>query len=583
MTPTTHTSGGGLHYYFKYPGNGHRIKSRSGLSGYPGIDLKADGGYIVAPPSRHINGGQYSWKINLDTRLALIPPWLLEMITQEANNQSNPSVPAAEVIPQGERNETLTSLAGSMQRRGMSREAIEAALLVENQRCDPPLSKKEVANITKSISRYEPAQEIKPLPHKDDWSPPMAEAAYQGLAGEFVRLIEPHTEADPVALLAQFLTAFGNVIGRGAYFQVEADTHYLNLFSVLVGKTSKARKGTAWGHARNIFQATDPTWSERLMAGLSSGEGLIWQVRDAIFKKEVVRDKTTNKQTGNYEEVVMDPGVKDKRLLAIESEFASVLRTMGREGNILSVVIRQAWDAGDLRTLTKNSPAVSTGAHISIIGHITKDELQRYLDRTEAGNGFGNRFIWLFVKRSKCLPEGGKLHRVDFGPTIRALKAVIDFAKSAGEIRRDDEAREIWKEIYPQLSEGKPGLVGALISRAEAQVMRLAATYAVLDQSRLIKPEHLWAALALWDYAEASVHYIFGNATGDPIADQIHAAMKTTLNGLTRTEINNLFGRNIKADRIQKALTTLQVHGLALAETQETGGRTAEVWKVVTK
>lgn len=254
------------------------------------------------------------------------------------------------------------------------------------------------ASINKILSDPKSTQTQKLMP------PQLAEAAYYGLAGEFVRLIEPHTEADPVALLAQFLTAFGNVIGRGAFFQVEADTHYLKLFTVLVGQTSKARKGTAWGHIRNIFQSTDSTWTKRMMSGLSSGEGLIWEVKDAVIKKDVV----------------IEPGVEDKRLLAIESEFASVLRNMGREGNILSVIIRQAWDMGDLRTLTKNNPAVSTGAHISIIGHITKDELQRYLDRTEAGNGFGNRFIWLFVKRSKCLPEGGICARLILPPLSKS-------------------------------------------------------------------------------------------------------------------------------------------------------------------
>lgn len=175
------------------------------------------------------------------------------------------------------------------------------------------------------------------------------------------------------------------------------------------------------------------------------------------------------------------------------------------------------------------------------------------------------------------------MRQVDLAPVIQKLKIVIDFAKSGGEIKRDEQAREIWASVYPQLSEGKPGLAGALTSRGEAQVMRLAGLHAMLDQSTLIKPEHLRAAIALWDYAEASVRYIFGNATGDPIADQILAALKNSTKGLTRTEISNGFGRNIKAERIQKALTSLQGHCLAFAETQETEGRKAEIWKALTK
>ena len=122
-----------------------------------------------------------------------------------------------------------------------------------------------------------------------------------------------------------------------------------------------------------------------MMSGLSSGEGLIWQARDPIMKSEPVKEKG---RVVDYQEVMVDGGVDDKRVFAVEPEFASTLRVMNREGSILSAVIRQAWDTGNLRTLVKNSPAKATGAHISIMGHITRDELRRYLDRTEAGNGF---------------------------------------------------------------------------------------------------------------------------------------------------------------------------------------------------
>src|SRR5690606_37128729 len=111
-----------------------------------------------------------------------------------------------------------------------------------------------------------------------------------------------------------------------------------------------------------------------------------------------------------YQSEIVDPGVDDKRLLVLEEEFASTLRVMGRDGNSLSGVIRQAWDHGDLNTMTKNNPAKATGAHISIVGHTTQDELLRYLNDTEAANGFANRFMWVAVQRSKQLPDGGNLH-----------------------------------------------------------------------------------------------------------------------------------------------------------------------------
>ena len=426
----------------------------------------------------------------------------------------------------------------------------------------------------------EPKPGIAPLP--PGWPVPLRKEALYGLAGDFVKLVEPHTEADPVGLLMQFHVAFGNVIGAGAYFQVEADMHHPKLFACQVGETSKARKGTSYGHVRNIYRAVDPEWAgNRIMSGLASGEGLVWQVRDPIIKLEPVKEK--GRLTGEYSEIIIDPGVSDKRLLVYEPEFASTLRVMGRDGNILSAIIRQAWDGSNLSGLAKNSPGRATGAHISIIAHITKDELCRYLDRTEAANGFGNRFLWVCVRRSKLLPEGGRLEEVDLAPLLRKLTDAVKSARNTGKMSFDDEARLVWRGVYGPLSEGKPGMFGALVSRAEAQVVRLACIYALLDRTNIIRPEHLQAALAVWDYCEASVRYIFSDATGDPVADQILAALRHAPDGLSQTDINNLFGRNLKSGRINQALALLLSMRKVVTVTKETGGRRAVIWKAVTK
>src|SRR5262249_11417563 len=159
----------------------------------------------------------------------------------------------------------------------------------------------------------------------------------------------------------------------------------------------------------------------------------------------------------------------------------------GRDGNTLSAVIRHAWDDGRLQILTKNSPAKATNAHISINAHITRDELVRYLDRTELANGFANRVLMVCIKRSKVLPEGGRLKDVDFAQIIRRLGAAITAARSVREMQRDEGARAVWCAVYPTLSEGKPGLLGAVLGRAEAQVTRLACLYALLDASSFVR------------------------------------------------------------------------------------------------
>jgi hypothetical protein len=394
-----------------------------------------------------------------------------------------------------------------------------------------------------------------------------------------VRTVEPQSEADPVALLVQFLVAFGSAVGRGPHFTAEADRHGVNLGAIFVGETAKGRKGTSWGHARKIITEADPDWAMRMMSGLSSGEGLIWQVRDEIRRRDPVRK---NGRVVDYQEVVADEGVKDKRLLVFEGEFASVLRVCGRDGNTLSAIIRNAWDNGNLRTLTKNSPAVATGAHISIVGHITRDELLRYLDDTEAANGFGNRFLWLCVRRSKALPEGGRLSASELAPIIQDVADALAFGRDLGEMRRNDEAREIWRAVYEDLSDGRSGLLGAMIARAEAQVMRLACIYALLDRCPSIGKEHLLAALALWEYVEASAQYIFGARMGDPVADRIADALQHAPDGLTRTEISALFGRHQRSTNIDRALAQLRKQHLVEPIQDNTGGRPSEVWRLRT-
>src|SRR5947208_1093109 len=107
--------------------------------------------------------------------------------------------------------------------------------------------------------------------------------------------------------------------------------------------------------------------------------------------------------------------------------------------------------------MTKNSEARATGAHISIIGHITRGELRRLLTEAESANGFGNRFLFLAVRRSKCLPEGGKILSENLNDLVMRLNKAIQFARNAGEVTRADGARELWRIVYPELSEGKPG------------------------------------------------------------------------------------------------------------------------------
>jgi len=392
---------------------------------------------------------------------------------------------------------------------------------------------------------------------KKKWPQDIEQEAFHGLAGEVVNTILPHTEADPAALLLNFLVAFSSAIGRNPHYVVSGAKNFLNLYGVIVGNTSMARKGVSWGTLKEIFKAHSTDWqTNNLVSGLSSGEGLIYRVRDPLEA---------------------DLGVSDKRLLVVEAEFSRVLKAMNREGNILSVIIREAYDSGELNTLTRNSPAKATGASISIIGHITIPELLRNLKETELANGFANRFLWMVVKRSKSLPEGGNFSPSEIQRLAERLKDAVTYAQTVEEMKRDDETKEIWSKVYDDLGNDKPGMYGTIVSRGQAQVARLSCLYALLDQSAIIKIEHLNAALAFWERAEASVRYIFGMRTGDPVADDILSALESR-GELDQTGINELFGRNKRADSIELALSNLKGYGLITFRKEETGGRPRQLW-----
>jgi hypothetical protein len=294
------------------------------------------------------------------------------------------------------------------------------------------------------------------LPPPAGWPTPPAPAVYHELLGEIVNRIAPHTEADPVAILTQLLIAFGAAVGRGAYFTVEATRHHPNEFMLLCGESSKARKGSSWDHVRRLIAQVDPHLERRILTGLSSGEGLIWAVRDPTAQ---------------------DPGITDQRLLVIEPEFASVLKASAREISTLSPTLRSGWDGRPLAILTRTAPARATGAHIALIGHITQHELCRHTTTIELTNDYLNRILIIACRRQRLLPEGGHHDPLHGTGLTRLLAATLKHAQTAGQIRLNQDARELWHDTYRQLARPLPGVLGQITARAEAHTIRLALLY----------------------------------------------------------------------------------------------------------
>jgi hypothetical protein len=391
-----------------------------------------------------------------------------------------------------------------------------------------------------------------------EWPEPMAPEAFIGVAGDFVRLVEPHTEADPAALLGNFLVASGVLFGREAWALADERRHFPNEFLLAVGQTGSGRKGTASARVMSVMERVEEGFGRRVLTGLSSGEGLI---------KALVEENALQLP-------------KDRRYLVLLPEFASLLSVMRREGNTMSPILRQAWDGDRLRVLTRKEPLDVDAVNLSVIAHVTPEELLSGLTATDKANGFANRFLVLLVRRSRRLPEGGS--EVNLNETVTRLHAAIKAAKGRGRIMRDPAGRTFWAKEYSQLTRDRDGMRGALCGRAEAHVLRLSLLYALLDSADAIRPEHLQAAIAVWEYCERSVDHIFGGVTGDPDRDRILRAL--TAGPMTASDIFDLFSRNRNGEWIQAKMTMLARSGKVFATTKD-GDRKKAVpaWALVGK
>jgi len=369
--------------------------------------------------------------------------------------------------------------------------------------------------------------------------------ALRGLAGDVVRTFAPSTEASPTAVLVQFLAAFGSAVGRTAYVAVGETRHYANEFALVVGSSARARKGDSKNVALRVMRQADPGWC--VASGLSSGEGVVHHVRDEVRKAD--REGVDR---------VVDAGVADKRLLVVESEFASVLRVMGRDGNTLSPVLRAAWDADYvLGNLSKGAAERATGAHISLIAHATPADLAKYLTDTDTANGFANRFLIVLVERAQLLPDPLNVNPSLITSLGERTRHALDVAKRMQDLRRTPAANELWCALYPALSADRPGLFGDMLARAEAHVLRLSLVYALLDMAPSIDVPHLEAALAVWQLVEQSVHAIFAGRTGNRDADRIAEDIGPG-EEQTRSEIRQkTFANHTTAARLDEAIALL--------------------------
>ena len=411
----------------------------------------------------------------------------------------------------------------------------------------------------------------KPKPPK-----PLGPAAYHGLIGEIVRALEDGTEADPAAILMQLLVAFGNMLNASPHFLVENARHTGNEFLLVVGDTSRARKGSAWNCVRRVLNVADRQWLDtRIQRGLSSGEGLI----------SAIRDPETQEKPGETEDpkdrkfIVKDEGVSDKRLLVVETEFSSVQKVAKRDGNTLSSILRCAWDGTNLQTMTR-SPLRCTDPHVSIIGHITKNEFKTLNQTTDIFNGLINRFMFCSASRQRLLPFGGTHDDGFFEKWRTPFTKALACGRKAAAIALTQAARDYWAKLYIDLEQPQPGQLDPVTARGSAHVRRLAMLYTISDCRTAVDVADLEAAAEVWRYSVDSAAYVFGESTRSKTGNKILTALKNAGDsGLTRTEISvAVLKAHTSQAALDHALDQLEEAGLAKLEREATAGRTADRW-----
>lgn len=250
-----------------------------------------------------------------------------------------------------------------------------------------------------------------------------------------------------------------------------------------------------------------------------------------------------------------------------------------RDGNILSQVIRDAWDCAPLETMTKQNPLKAPSSLISIIGHITKAELTRLLSSTEIANGLGNRFIFIKSSRDKKLPNPDELTSEEKEFMVEHLKAMINHAKSINKMEFSSDAKTYWGELYLSLNSEDSSIVGTLTARQEAQIRRLAMIISLFNGKDSINLDSLIFAEKIFNYSIETLKEIYGHSMGDPLTDKILDLLKSSPDGLSRSKLHEYLSRNYQKGSLDNSLKLLKSQGLAECEKINTQGRPIEVWK----
>ncbi len=432
----------------------------------------------------------------------------------------------------------------------------------KDMKFDPSIELRITAN-TERYSGAAYAPESEPDHHRN--IPVPSEDCLYGIIGEIAKAGAENSEANPYAIALNAITYVAAMLGRSIFLPIGDSNHYPCIFAVHSGRTALGRKGDAMALIRKIDKSISnkkaigiPYSSAPKLhsGGLSSAEGLI----------DLIKDDSDGGEAGT------SPGVRDKRLLVVETELANILKKMQQQGNTLSPTIRNLWDGRSVQPATKNNKISTTDPHVCILGAITPAELLALSREGDYTNGFLNRFIIIFAERDRLVPEPMPVaqQKVDYFAT--QLEEICNKWKGFNPDNNDTvvmttsaKARLRYNDLYlGELNKPPHGnMISSLLERRAPYVQRLAMIFAATDMTTTIELKHINAAWAWIRYWSDSVSFVFQTGAQEEQAkectDRANRILEfvAQLTEVTRTKIVSLFNNNASKEQIDGAIDEL--------------------------
>lgn len=442
---------------------------------------------------------------------------------------------------------------------------------------------------------------------------PLGSDAFHGLIGDVVRQTAPYTEAGEEAVCLSFLSILSFAVGSGARIRVGSSSGLL-IHGILSGDTANGRKGTSTDLGLSIlkraglkaaaFSGDDKITvplETRILRGVSTPEGILDRIRDgnpecadgSCSDEDIIR-------MGPETEHIHDLGSPEKRLLIVLEEMASLLEKGKRQGNDIIAFLRLLWDGPDsVDSPTRHSPLCATRPHVGALFNTTPYEMRKKMSITDIKGGSLNRNTVAYAYRSKFLPM--PLHDEEQEALEGTLSALGERLREAVSWARggnpgtdmdryfslDDEAYLKWIDLYGRwsLGETSPSEEGVrdATTRYTSQILRVAALYALCDQTQVVSLTHLKAAEAVMDHVLWATGNVFAVTEDDEDVTKVRGMLDAADGDwVTRSDVSkHCFQHHKPAKELNKVIDVVLTSGYYEKGSQKSanGGRPAVVYR----